>query len=113
MPCVPSRADVCTVCGERLFSPYALADSVNEVQNVQSEFRCGMCRRIEPVFARAMAYGSYEGGLRGTDSPAEAYGGVRLGGECSRANVGRSDRGGMEADFPPAGVTVIPCAVAP
>jgi ComF family protein len=48
---------VCTVCGERLFSPFAIADATGE-------FRCGLCRRIEPPFARAMAYGSYEGGLR-------------------------------------------------
>jgi ComF family protein len=102
----PIAGGVCTVCGERLFSPYALADSVNEVQNVQSEFRCGMCRRIEPVFARAMAYGSYEGGLRELIHLLK-YGGVR-----PAANVlGRmlaEAIGGMEADFPPEGVTVIP-----
>jgi ComF family protein len=28
------------------------------------EPRCGLCRRLEPPFARATAYGSYEGGLR-------------------------------------------------
>jgi ComF family protein len=48
---------VCTVCGERLFSSFAIADATGES-------RCGLCRRIEPPFARAMAYGSYEGGLR-------------------------------------------------
>ena len=26
--------------------------------------RCGLCRRLEPTFAKASAYGSYEGGLR-------------------------------------------------
>jgi ComF family protein len=26
--------------------------------------RCGLCRRIEPPFVRAAAYGSYDGGLR-------------------------------------------------
>lgn len=26
--------------------------------------RCGACQRLEPMFARAAAYGSYEGGLR-------------------------------------------------
>jgi len=26
--------------------------------------RCGLCRRIEPPFVKAVAYGSYEGGLR-------------------------------------------------
>ncbi len=49
--------DVCARCGERLFSPYA-------VDGLESEPRCGLCRRIEPAFSRAVAYGSYEGGLR-------------------------------------------------
>jgi len=44
------------VCGERLFSSYAFA--------VPGESKCGLCRRIEPPFARAAAYGSYESGLR-------------------------------------------------
>ena len=53
----PIEGGLCAVCGERRFSPYALADG-------DSEIRCGMCQRIEPHFARAVAYGSYEGGLR-------------------------------------------------
>ena len=28
------------------------------------ETRCGLCRRLEPPFAKAVAYGSYDGGLR-------------------------------------------------
>ncbi len=48
---------VCSTCGERLFSPYAVAGA-------QGEPRCGLCRRVEPVFARAVSYGSYESGLR-------------------------------------------------
>ena len=48
---------VCSICGERLFSSYAFAGAVDEP-------RCGLCRRIEPPFARAVAYGSYESGLR-------------------------------------------------
>jgi len=48
---------VCAICGERLFSSHAqLTDS--------GAPRCGLCRRIEPPFVRAVAYGSYEGGLR-------------------------------------------------
>ncbi len=46
---------VCSVCGERVFSPFAL--SVGET-------RCGLCRRLEPPFVQAVAYGSYDGGLR-------------------------------------------------
>ncbi len=38
-------------------SPFAVGAETSEV-------RCGMCRRAEPSFKRALAYGSYEGGLR-------------------------------------------------
>jgi ComF family protein len=48
---------VCATCGERLFSSYALA-------GVGEESLCGLCRRLQPPFERAVAYGSYEGGLR-------------------------------------------------
>jgi ComF family protein len=52
----PIAGGLCSVCGERLFSSYAFA--------TQGEAKCGLCRRIEPPFARAAAYGSYESGLR-------------------------------------------------
>jgi ComF family protein len=60
---------VCAICGERLFSSYAVAGAAGEP-------RCGLCRRIEPPFARAAAYGSYEGGLRELIHLLK-YGGVR------------------------------------
>jgi ComF family protein len=47
----------CTVCGERIESPYALA-------NLEDAALCPVCRRLEPPFAKAAAYGSYNGGLR-------------------------------------------------
>jgi ComF family protein len=53
----PITGGLCSVCGERLFSPYAQSAA-------ESDPRCGLCRRIQPTFARAVAYGSYEGGLR-------------------------------------------------
>ena len=53
----PIGAGVCSVCGERLFSTHALSSS-------EGVIKCGLCRRIEPPFTRAVAYGSYEGGLR-------------------------------------------------
>jgi ComF family protein len=53
----PIHERVCDLCGERLFSQYVTAGP-------QGEFRCGLCRRIEPIFARATAYGSYEDGVR-------------------------------------------------
>ncbi len=48
---------VCSICGERVLSSYALQDD-------DGLLRCPMCRRIERPFERAVAYGSYEGGLR-------------------------------------------------
>jgi ComF family protein len=51
----PIAGLVCGICGERLASPYAVSEGVA---------RCGACQRVEPLFAKAVAYGSYEGGLR-------------------------------------------------
>jgi len=52
----PIAGGVCAICGERIVSGYAL-ESAEEV-------RCGICRRVDPPFAKAAAYGSYESGLR-------------------------------------------------
>lgn len=52
---LPIDGTLCSACGERIFSPF-----VGE----STEPRCGFCRRVEPVFTRAVAYGSYESGLR-------------------------------------------------
>ncbi len=60
---------MCGICGERLFSPYAVAGDSGAP-------RCGLCRRMEPPFARAAAYGSYESGLRELIHLLK-YGGVR------------------------------------
>jgi len=65
----PITGGVCATCGECLFSSYAVAGA-------QGEPRCGLCRRIEPAFARAAAYGSYESGLRELIHLLK-YGGVR------------------------------------
>jgi ComF family protein len=53
----PITGGVCSICGERLLSPFAVSDAYGEP-------KCGLCRRMGPPFARAVAYGSYEGGLR-------------------------------------------------
>jgi ComF family protein len=66
---LPTTGGVCATCGERLFSPYAVAAA-------QGEPRCGLCRRVEPAFARAAAYGSYESALRELIHLLK-YGGVR------------------------------------
>jgi ComF family protein len=52
----PIEDGLCGVCGERIFSPYA--------REAAESPRCGLCKRVEPPFFRAVAYGSYEGGLR-------------------------------------------------
>jgi ComF family protein len=95
----PIGSGVCTICGERMFSSYAFAGS-------EGESRCGLCRRIEPAFARAAAYGSYESGLRELIHLLK-YGGVR-----PAANVlGRmlvEAIASLEADFPAGSMTVIP-----
>ena len=64
----PIEGELCAVCGERIFSPYTA--------RAHDEPRCGLCRRIEPAFARAVAYGSYESGLRELIHLLK-YGGVR------------------------------------
>ena len=53
----PIGGGVCAVCGERLVSPHAFS-------GVDGEPRCGVCRRLDPPFEKAVAYGSYDGGLR-------------------------------------------------
>ncbi len=52
---------VCSVCGERLLTPFALG---SETGDGDEEARCGLCRRLAPPFLKAVAYGSYDGGLR-------------------------------------------------
>jgi ComF family protein len=54
----PTTGSTCFICGGRLLSPYALASEGGEP-------KCGLCRRLEPTYTRAVAYGSYDGTLRG------------------------------------------------
>lgn len=53
----PLAEGVCGICGERLASAY------NSVVD-GGQPRCPVCRQSEPAYARALAYGSYESGLR-------------------------------------------------
>jgi ComF family protein len=66
---LPVRGKLCCVCGERVLSTYAVPGEDGAV-------RCPLCRRIEPPFVRAVAYGSYDGGLRELIHMLK-YGGVR------------------------------------
>lgn len=47
--------EFCRICGEALFSS-AFVESGDAL--------CGLCQRGQPPFQRALAYGSYDGGLR-------------------------------------------------
>jgi len=51
------RGKVCSICGERVLSSYAESDE-------DGRRRCPVCRRVDRPFAQAVAYGSYDGGLR-------------------------------------------------
>ena len=53
----PISGGTCSVCGERLVSPFAFSGD-------HGEPKCGLCRRLDPPYAKAVAYGSYAGGLR-------------------------------------------------
>jgi ComF family protein len=53
----PVGGKVCDICGERILSSFADRDS-------DGLRRCPVCRRIDRPFRRAVAYGSYAGGLR-------------------------------------------------
>jgi len=52
----PIRRKVCSICGERALSCDAVCDDGLR--------RCPVCRRVDRPFERAVAYGSYDGGLR-------------------------------------------------
>ncbi len=51
----PLQGSYCSVCGEGLHIP----DHIGA-----AESRCLLCQRTDPPFERAVAYGSYDGGLR-------------------------------------------------
>ena len=51
----PLKGSYCSVCGEALHVPAFV---------VVGETRCMLCQRIDPPFERAVAYGSYDSGLR-------------------------------------------------
>jgi len=53
----PVQGKVCSICGERVLSSYAQSDE-------EGLRRCPVCRRLDRPYERAVAYGSYDGGLR-------------------------------------------------
>jgi ComF family protein len=66
---LPVQGHLCSVCGERLLSLHA-------VPALGGQVLCPFCSRVEQHFAKAVAYGSYEGGLRELIHLLK-YGGVR------------------------------------
>jgi len=58
----PIAGGLCSICGERLISPFAF--SAEGHSSEIGEALCGLCRRLEPPYVRAAAYGSYDSGLR-------------------------------------------------
>jgi ComF family protein len=53
----PAHGKLCSICGERVLTSYAVRDE-------DGLMRCPVCRRVKRPFARAVAYSSYDGGLR-------------------------------------------------
>jgi ComF family protein len=58
----PISGGLCCICGERLVSPFSFAGQ--SCSGETGDVLCGLCRRLEPPYVKATAYGSYEGGLR-------------------------------------------------
>jgi len=65
---------LCSVCGERVLSPHTL--SPHALSDRDGRLLCPVCSRVEQTFVKAVAYGSYEGGLRELIHLLK-YGGVR------------------------------------
>ncbi len=65
----PLQGSYCAVCGEDLHlqwrdgSPAEAADTASN-QPDKNDARCLLCRRTDPPYERAVAYGSYDGPLR-------------------------------------------------
>ncbi len=62
----PIAGGICSICGERLVSPFAFsAEGCSPEPGASAgDGRCGLCRRLEPPYVKATAYGSYDSGLR-------------------------------------------------
>ena len=72
---------MCSICGERVLSSYAECEIDGMFDDARS---AGVCER---PFERAVAYGSYDGGLRELIHLLK-YNGVRPAAECAWADAG-------------------------
>ncbi len=62
----PLQGAYCAVCGEDLHLPAYLQQEPDQNRGEANfrESRCLLCQRVDPPFERAVAYGSYDRGLR-------------------------------------------------
>ena len=90
---------VCSICGERVLSSYSQKDT-------DGLRRCPICRRVDRPFERAVAYGSYEGGLRELIHLLK-YDGVRPAAKVLGRMLAESVSG-LESEFEQETVLVIP-----
>jgi ComF family protein len=95
----PVSGKVCSICGERVLSSYSERDA-------DGLRRCPVCRRVERPFERAVAYGSYDGGLRELIHLLK-YNGVRPAAKVLGRMLAESV-GGLAAAFEQETVLVIP-----
>jgi ComF family protein len=93
------RGKVCSICGERVLSSYAEVDP-------GGQRCCPVCRRVERPFERAVAYGSYDGGLRELVHLLK-YNGVRPAAGVLGRMLGEAITA-LEPEFEQASVVVIP-----
>jgi predicted amidophosphoribosyltransferase len=94
----PIAGCVCSVCGERISPAYA-------VSGIEGEPRCRLCRHIQPRFAKAVAYGRYEGGLRELVHLLK-YGGMQRASSVLERMLADAIED-LESDFPHAHVAVV------
>ncbi len=70
---------LCSVCGERVLSRLTRSPQIPSAQSLpesDEQLLCPLCSRVEQTFVKAVAYGSYESGLRELIHLLK-YGGVR------------------------------------
>jgi ComF family protein len=95
----PVRGRVCSICGERVLTSFAFPDE-------DGLLRCPVCRRVERPFERAVAYGSYDGGLRELIHLLK-YNGVRPAASVLGRMLAEAI-GKLESSFEQEGVLVVP-----
>jgi ComF family protein len=96
---LPVEGNLCSICGERVLSAYAFTEP-------DGLKRCPICRRARRPFERAVAYGSYDGGLRELIHLLK-YSGMRPAARVLGRMLAEAIAG-LEPDFPVSGVLMIP-----